>query len=928
MFHVTFEKAAVGMAHVGIDGNWIHVNEQLCNFLGYTKDELLSKTFKEITYIDDIEYDLKNVQELYDGKKDSFNIEKRYIKKDGNPVWSDLTATAIRDEYGKIKYFIAVIKDIDDYKKSQIAVKDERQKYKTIMELASDGVHIIDENGNIVEFSHSFADMLGYSDDEMKTLNVTDWDAVKEKEELLNTVRSQLLFPDRFYAKLKRKDGSIIDAQITSNGIELDGKRYLYASARDITEQKRIESEIKKAELKFFTIFQESLDGIVLVNLDTQTFLEFNKKAFEMYGYTKEEFEKVTVKDLEILQDENEIKTRQANMVQRGWDAFVTKHKTKDGTIKDISVNVVKIILDEKPYLYATFHDITKEKEQQKLIEDQKNEFETIFRSSKDGIAVLDMESNFLDFNEAYLKMTGFTHEELLTKSCLSLSAPEDKEHTIEAMNTVVKIGFLVGFEKMCIVKDGRRLAINMTATVLPDKKRTLITTKDITENKEHEQQLVHIAHYDMLTGLPNRVLNSDRLRQDMLQARRRNEKIAVLYLDLDGFKEVNDRYGHSVGDKLLIALSSSMKQALREGDTLSRLGGDEFVVILVDVNDTSIALPIIQRLLDVASKTIHLDDITVQVSVSIGITFYPQYVEVDADQLIRQADQAMYEAKQSGKNRYHIFDSENDRTIRTRHEKLDRIRQALVNNEFVLYYQPKVNMRAGALIGAEALIRWRHPEEGLLPPLEFLPVIENHPLAVEVGEWVINEAVSQIERWQELGLNLPVSVNVGAKQLLQGDFVERLQLILAKHESFDSSLLEIEILETSALEDVNQASQIIEVCKILGIHFALDDFGTGYSSLTYLKQLPVETLKIDQSFVRNMLDDRDDLAILKGIVGLASAFDRKVIAEGVETYEHSQQLLLLGCELVQGYGIARPMPSEKMIEWSQKWEKDHIWLD
>ena len=238
MFHVTFEKAAVGMAHVGIDGNWIQVNEQLCNFLGYTKDELLSKTFKEITYIDDIEYDLKNVQELYDGKKDSFNIEKRYIKKDGNPVWSDLTATAIRDEYGKIKYFIAVIKDIDDYKKSQIAVKDERQKYKTIIELASDGVHIIDENGNIVEFSHSFADMLGYSDDEMKTLNVTDWDAVKEKEELLNTVRSQLLFPDRFYAKLKRKDGSIIDAQITSNGIELDGKRYLYASARDITEQK------------------------------------------------------------------------------------------------------------------------------------------------------------------------------------------------------------------------------------------------------------------------------------------------------------------------------------------------------------------------------------------------------------------------------------------------------------------------------------------------------------------------------------------------------------------------------------------------------------------------------------------------------------------------------------------------------------------
>ncbi|MFH0710171.1 MAG: EAL domain-containing protein [Pseudomonadota bacterium] len=449
----------------------------------------------------------------------------------------------------------------------------------------------------------------------------------------------------------------------------------------------------------------------------------------------------------------------------------------------------------------------------------------------------------------------------------------------------------------------------------------------DITKTKEHEQQLEHIAHYDSLTGLPNRVLNSDRLRQAMAQALRRHEHIAVLYLDLDGFKEVNDRYGHAVGDQLLVALSARMKQALREGDTLSRLGGDEFIAILTDMNDTSIALPIIQRLLDAASQTIYLEDIVIQVSASIGVTFYPQFDDVDADQLIRQGDQSMYEAKQSGKNRYHIFNPEHDRTIRIRHENLERIQQALSNNEFVLYYQPKINMRTGDLIGAEALIRWQHPQEGLIPPLKFLPIIENHPLAVEIGEWVINEAISQIQRWQNQGLNLPVSVNVGARQLLQGDFVERLLEILAKHENFDSSLLEIEVLETSALEDVTRASQIIEECKKLGIHFALDDFGTGYSSLTYLKRLPVATLKIDQSFVRDMLDDSDDLAILAGIVGLASAFGRAVIAEGVETHEHGKQLLLLGCDYAQGYGIARPMPAEKLIEWSQKWSQNHEWM-
>lgn len=368
------------------------------------------------------------------------------------------------------------------------------------------------------------------------------------------------------------------------------------------------------------------------------------------------------------------------------------------------------------------------------------------------------------------------------------------------------------------------------------------------------------------------------------------------------------------------------MKQALRQGDTLARLGGDEFVIILNSIDDKTVALPIIQRLLDAISQTITIDGTLLRVSASIGVTFYPQVGEVDADQLIRQADQAMYSAKQSGKNRYHIFDPERDRTIRTRHEHLGRIQQALTNREFILYYQPKVNMRTGKLIGAEALIRWQHPTKGIIPPLEFLPLIENHPLSVEVGEWVIKEAITQIQRWQARNLTLPISVNIGAKQLLQGNFVQRLQEILAQHDTFDPSLLEMEILETSALENITQASQIIQTCKTMGIEFALDDLGTGYSSLTYLKRLPVTTLKIDQSFVRDMLDDRENLAILEGIVGLAKAFGRHLIAEGVETQRHGEKLLELGCDLIQGYGIARPMPPEKLVEWSKKWCKDHEW--
>ena len=439
---------------------------------------------------------------------------------------------------------------------------------------------------------------------------------------------------------------------------------------------------------------------------------------------------------------------------------------------------------------------------------------------------------------------------------------------------------------------------------------------------KIYEKKLEYIAHYDALTGLPNRILKADRLKQAMLRTQRDGEFLAVVYLDLDGFKEINDRYGHSVGDQLLVELSVHMKQALREQDTLSRLGGDEFVVILSDLQESSKALFIIQRLLDAASKPVVIDGFDVQVSASIGVAFYPQHEEIDGDQLIRQADQAMYEAKQAGKNRYHIFDPIHDRDLRNQHEIIERLKEALLEKEFVLYYQPKVNMRTGELIGAEALIRWMHPEKGLIPPLDFLPSIENSILAVEVGEWVINTALAQIAKWSKKGLNIKVSVNVGARQLLKGDFIERLKASFARHADVSHELLEIEVLETSALEDIAVAAKIIQSCKEIGISFSLDDFGTGYSSLTYLRRLPVTTLKIDRSFVRDMLVDEEDLAILEGIVNLASIFKKEVIAEGVESLEHGRHLLNLGCDLAQGYAISRPVPAEDFMLWTQTWSQ------
>jgi diguanylate cyclase (GGDEF)-like protein len=285
----------------------------------------------------------------------------------------------------------------------------------------------------------------------------------------------------------------------------------------------------------------------------------------------------------------------------------------------------------------------------------------------------------------------------------------------------------------------------------------------------QHQSQLEHIAHFDALTSLPNRVLLADRLQQAKAQALRRNQQLAVAFLDLDGFKTINDQHGHDAGDQVLVKLAQRMKQALREGDSLARLGGDEFVAVLIDLEDQAASLPMLSRLLLACAQSVQVGDLSLHVSASLGVTFYPQAQDIDADQLIRQADQAMYQAKLAGKNRYHIFDATQDSSIRGHHESVERIRLALEMSEFVLYYQPKVNMRSGQIIGAEALIRWQHPEKGLLLPAVFLPVIEDHALAVFIGEWVIDTALTQIELWRSAGLDMKVSVNIGARQLWRG---------------------------------------------------------------------------------------------------------------------------------------------------------------
>jgi diguanylate cyclase (GGDEF)-like protein len=447
----------------------------------------------------------------------------------------------------------------------------------------------------------------------------------------------------------------------------------------------------------------------------------------------------------------------------------------------------------------------------------------------------------------------------------------------------------------------------------------------DISHIKKHEAELRRVAHYDLLTGIPNRVLLADRMHQAIAQTSREKSMMAVCYLDLDGFKPINDTLGHDAGDHVLIEVATRINNAIRGGDTSARLGGDEFVILLLGLEKGEECVATLERLLAVISLPITFKNKTISVSASIGVSIYPMDDE-DPDILMRHADQAMYIAKQTGKNRFHIYDPALDRRSRDQHEFLKSIRYALEHNQFDLYFQPQISMRTNELVGVEALIRWRHPERGILPPSEFLRYIENTDLDIEIGQWVTANALAQLVQWQNAGLDIEVSVNISGYHLESSGFVEKLQQLLAIYPELPAGKLQIEVLETVALNDISIVRGIIESCRKIGIGFALDDFGTGYSSLSYLSALPVDVLKIDQSFVRDMLEDKGDMAIVQGIIALARAFERKIVAEGIETQEQYQALVDMGCEIGQGYWLARPMPASTLIDWlSERLSKNNL---
>lgn len=543
----------------------------------------------------------------------------------------------------------------------------------------------------------------------------------------------------------------------------------------------------------------------------------------------------------------------------------------------------------------------------------------SMFEHTQESILITNGKKELIDVNPAFINATGYQRDEILGQNPRFLKSGHQSDEFYKIMWHCLDMNGYWSGEIWNKKKDGEIYptftTISAIKNVNGDVDHYVGIASDITELKKHEKQLERIAHYDALTGIPNRVLLADRMKHAIAQAKRDKKLLAVCYIDLDGFKLINDTFGHHIGDQVLITSTERITLLIRESDTVARLGGDEFVILLQGLENTEECIHCLERLLVGLAEPIVVDGLTTTVTASIGFTIYP-IDDQDPDTLLRHADYAMYTAKQSGKNRHHRYDRSEDKEAAEQQTLLNEIAEGLKHQEFELYYQPKVSIADKKVVGVEALIRWNNPQKGLMLPASFLPVMENTKLEIELGDWVINQALFQSQQWLQSGYFIPISINVTGQQLLQSSFVDKLMAGFAKYPAVSNTLLQLEILETAALE-LNHSIAVIQTVKSkLGLTFALDDFGTGYSTLTYLKELPVSTLKIDQSFVKNMVSDIGDKAIVEGVIALAKVFGMETVAEGVETDKQFQALKVTDCQIAQGFGIARPMQEKEFIRW------------
>lgn len=788
------------------------------------------------------------------------------------------------------------------------------RRNQALLQNSLEGIHIMDIEGNVVEVNDAFCNMLGYTHAEALLLNVADWDASYSREQLRERFESLIGDHAQFEVVHRRKDGKLLHVEITSCGIELDGTALIYAVSRDITQRKQAEAALLKSEANLRAMLDNSPYLAWLKDTEgryiaiNKVFAEFLRleDARQAIGKTdldlqpKELAEKYRADDVEVMKNR-----RQKHVEESAFDgnkvSWVETYKTP--------------IIDEHGNVLGTVgfaSDITERKNVEEALRVAAVTFET-----HDAILITDAKANIIRVNQAFTDITGYTQEEVLGQNPRIMSSGrQDRAFYIEMWQQLLHTNSWAGeiWDKR---KNGQIYPKWLTITAVKNKHQQttnyVAIFSDISARKQNEEEIRNLAFYDMLTRLPNRRLFMDRFRAALTISMRRNDYGAVLFIDMDRFKALNDTFGHDHGDMLLIEVAARIKSCVREMDTVARLGGDEFVVLIEgiseDQDEASRKVGIIaEKIRETLAHPYCLNSHEHHSSPSIGISLY-RGNEAPVDVLIQQADMAMYQAKAAGRNAVRFFDPVMQHNVATRAALESDLHHAVALGQMHLHYQIQVDHQQRPS-GAEALLRWFHPECGLIMPDHFMPIAEESALIFEIGDWLLEQAAAQLAAWaeDECMRAMTLAVNISARQFAHPNFVDRVAGVMGRHRIVPS-LLKLELTERLVLDDLENTIATMRALKRLGVKLVMDDFGTGYSSFSYLRYLPLDQIKIDREFVQGITRVGNDSLLVRAIMDMAANFCMSVIAEGVETEAQLEFLKHHDCTSYQGFLFSKPLP-------------------
>ena len=906
-------------------GAIIDANLAAAEFYGWSVSELRTMSIDRINTMtaEEISEQLANAERQ---KKSYFLFCHRLANGDVRDV--EVHSGPIESQGRTLLY--SIVHDVTERKRAEEALLQSEQKYRNIVNFAAVGIYQSTADGRLLTANPTLASMLGYASVEELLQKNIGRDVYLHEPDRDALIRQ--LQPRGFASELellwKRKDGSPIWVQLNAHSIESAGQQpMLEGFVYDITDRKLAAQNVASANAQRKAVLDAATRVSIIATDAFGTITMFNAGAERLLGYAAEEMvgrhrvidlhhEPELAEHADRLAEETservdgfDILTRRP--VRQGLEEREWTYVTRGGAHLTVLLSITAL-RDESGSLTGFLHvgtDVTLRKRVEQMLRTQS----AAVTAAMDGIGILNDRFEFSYANDAMAHLFGYPdHRALLGRSIVELYDPPEQVRLVTMIFPVVKERGRWRGEASGMRRDGGLFPQEISLTALEGQGMVAVI-RDITERTYAEEQIKHLAYHDALTNLPNRLLFKDRLTVALSHAQRDESHLAVLFLDLDRFKVINDSLGHNIGDQLLQSVAARVQSCVRESDTVARLGGDEFTLLLPGLLRPEDAAVVAQKILEALRYPFHIEGREFYITTSVGISSYPED-GVDAETLIKNADTAMYQAKEIGRDNYQLFNAHVNARALQRISLEHGLRRCLAHEELEVYYQPIFDYRSGAVSGMEALLRWKHPEMGFIPPSVFIPLAEAIGVMIPIGTWVLRTACRQVRAWHQAGFpDLSLAVNLSLTQLQQPDLVQMVRETLAET-GVPARLLELEITESSAMQSPENSIRTLYELKRLGLRISLDDFGTGHSSLSYLKRFPIDTLKVDQSFVRDITSDPDTAAIVTAIIAMGHSLRLKVIAEGVEYTEQSSFLKRGGCDQMQGFLLSPPVPSAEFL--------------